>query len=415
MPINAMTKRALAAAGIAPAALMLTAFAPVAASDMPAAAEVQSAVAAAPAYAPRWSADAARDLIAAIGDASKEGLTPADYDPAAIRTAMANGEGETLDRAADTAAMALASDYLLGRVRDKSAYDWHIERSAYEAQALNAGLEKAAATGHVRSWLAGLLPSSDQYVALRRALADAGDPAEIARIRANMERWRWMPRQMGDDYIFVNVPTYKLQVVRDGVSEASYDVVVGAPKTPTPALAVPAERVVVNPWWTLPPSVLAEGKRYSAAKGYTYTRAASGKMMVRQKPGPMNALGRVKIDMPNAHAIYLHDTPAKAAFDRKDRALSHGCIRVRDIDQLAAELESDGRVEEALAGASTRTIGLSQPVPVYIVYMTAEVSDRNVKPLADIYRRDARLIADLDNGAATRLGRAGGGRMIAAR
>jgi murein L,D-transpeptidase YcbB/YkuD len=408
-----LTKRAIAAASIAPAALMLAAFAPVA--PTPAEATIAPAEIAAPVYQPKWSRDAASDLLEAIQGSAREGLTPADYDPAAIRTAMANGDGEALDAVANAAATALARDYLLGRVQNKAAYDWHIERSAYEAQAATAGLDKAIAAGDVRKYLNSLLPSGEQYVALRNALADASDPVEVARIRANMERWRWMPRQMGDEYIFVNIPTYELSVMKDGVQQASYDVVVGAPKTPTPSLAVPAQRVVVNPWWTLPPSVLAEGKRYSAAKGYTYTRAASGKMMVRQKPGPMNALGRVKIDMPNEHAIYLHDTPAKAAFARKDRALSHGCIRVQGIDQLASELESDGRVEEALAGADTRTIGLSQPVPVYIVYLTTDASSGTVKPLADIYGRDAKLIAALDNGAATRLASAGAARVMAAR
>ena len=95
--------------------------------------------------------------------------------------------------------------------------------------------------------------------------------------------------------------------------------------------------IVVNPWWTLPPTVLREGKRYSPARGYVY-QTIGGKTYVRQKPGPMNALGRVKINMPNPYAIYLHDTPSKWAFARTDRALSHGCIRVKDIAALAEKI-----------------------------------------------------------------------------
>ncbi len=357
------------------------------------------------AAAARWAAPAARDLLSAIEAADREGLTPADYDPATLRRAIDAGPGPALDMAADTSARALAQDYLFGRVKDRAAFDWHIERSAYDGQALNAGLAKAMAEGQVGPWLRSLLPADPQYVALRAALADATDADEVALIRANMERWRWMPRRLGAAYLYVNLPTYRLRVMRDGVEASSYTVVVGAPKTPTPQLAVAAERVVVNPWWTLPPSVLAEGKRYSPAKGYVYARAASGRMMVRQRPGPANALGRIKIDMPNDHAIYLHDTPSKAAFARKDRALSHGCIRVQGIDELANELEGDGRVDEALAGEATTTIALGQAMPVYIVYLTAEAdASGKVSPLVDIYGRDAAMLAALDGGAAKRLG-----------
>lgn len=361
-----------------------------------------------------WTVATARELLGAIADSAREGLTPADYQPAALARAIEEGDGPALDAVANGSAMALARDYLLGRVADRDSYDWHIERSAYEAFALNDGLKAAVAKGEVRGWLASLLPTDPQYAALRDRLARTDDATEVALIRANMERWRWLPRRLGDSYLFVNVPTYRLRVVRDGAEQASYDVVVGAPKTPTPALAVPAERVVVNPWWTVPPAVLAEGGGYSAAKGYVRVRAASGKTLIRQRPGPANALGRIKIDMPNDHAIYLHDTPAKGAFARNRRALSHGCIRVRGIDQLAAELEQNGQIEAALTGDETATIALARPVPVYIVYLTAEAGpDGRVQPLDDIYGRDARLIAALDAGAATRL--AGAGRVVAAR
>ncbi|MBU3076556.1 L,D-transpeptidase family protein [Sphingomonas quercus] len=358
-----------------------------------------------------WSLTAARGLLKAIEASAAEGLNPADYDPEALRQAIAGGEGPGLDGVADSAGMAIARDYFLGRVRDRAAFDWHIERSPYEAFALGEGLHKAVATGDVEAWLAGLLPKAPQYRALRDALPAAHDPAEIERLRANMERWRWLPRTLGDDYLLVNVPSYTLRVVRGGVEEARYDVVVGAPKTPTPAIVAPAGQVVVNPWWTLPPSVLAEGGSYPAARGFVRVRAASGETMIRQRPGPQNALGRIKIDMPNPQAIYLHDTPAKAAFARKDRALSHGCIRVRGIAQLAASLQDDGAVAAALDGDATTAIALSRPLPVYIVYMTAEAKDGRVASLPDIYRRDERLVAMMDS--ATK--RASSGPILASR
>lgn len=357
--------------------------------------EPQAAVA--DAVEPRWSERSARDLLAAIRAADREGLTPADYAPDALEQAIASGRNASLDAAADASGLALARDFLLGHVQDKAQFDWHIERSPYEAYALTAGLAEAAEKGNVKRFLAALLPDAGQYRALRDALAETTDTARVALIRANMERWRWMPRQLGDDYLFVNIPTYQLTVMRDGAEQARYDVVVGAPKTPTPSLAVAAERVVVNPWWTLPPNVLAEGGRYPTSRGFVTRRAASGQMMVQQRPGPMNALGRVKIDMPNPHAIYLHDTPSKAAFARTDRALSHGCIRVKGIDRLAEDLDGAGAVTTALAGPATASITLQRTMPVYIVYMTAVAeSGGKVSPIKDIYVRDARLLAALD-------------------
>ncbi len=339
------------------------------------------------------------DLLAAIGDARREGLNPADYNPQALQSAIDAGEGAQLDARANAAGLALARDYFLGRVRDYAAFDWHIERSAYEAYALTDGLGKAAAEGRVRRWLGSLLPADPQYQALRDALAAAGAPADIARIRANMERWRWMPRALGADYLLVNVPAYRLRVTQGGIETASYDVVVGKPKTPTPALVAPAQALVVNPWWTLPPNVLAEGGRLTRARGFVETRDANGKRVVRQRPGPANALGRLKIDMPNPQAIYLHDTPAKVDFARKNRALSHGCIRVRDIARLAGTLRDDGALGQALGRPTTVTLPVARPLPVYIVYLTAEAQGGRLIALPDIYARDARLVAALDAGA----------------
>lgn len=393
-----LATRPIRVAALAPVALLVTAFA-----DIPITAEAgMSAPSAAPAMvqapiAARWSIESARDLLSVIRSADKEGLSAAAYDPAALERAIEAGPGQALDMAADASGIAIARDFLLGRVQDRSAFDWHIERSPYEAFALNEGLAEAAASGRVRDYLAGLLPQSAGYRALRTALAQTAEPERMAMIRANMERWRWLPREMGDDYLFVNIPTYQLSLVKGGAEEARYDVVVGAPKTPTPSLAVAAERVVVNPWWTLPPSVLAEGGSYPASKGYVTRRTDNGRVLVQQKPGPMNALGRIKIDMPNPHAIYLHDTPAKAAFARTERALSHGCIRVKGIDQLASQLQDTGEVDTALAGRDTANIALARQIPVYIVYMTADAgADGLVKPLKDIYARDPRLLAALD-------------------
>lgn len=177
--------------------------------------------------------------------------------------------------------------------------------------------------------------------------------------------------------------------------EASFNVVVGAPKTPTPQLALQAQSVVANPSWTLPPSVLKEGRWQG--KGYSVTRRSDGSLNVRQAPGPSNALGRIKIDMPNAHAIYLHDTPQKAAFSRTNRALSHGCVRVQNIQELAAMLQDGIELDDALADPTrTKVLQLEKSVPVYIVYFTAEAQpDGTIRYLGDPYRRDQALLAQI--------------------
>lgn len=346
---------------------------------------------------PRWSVANAQALLAVIGEAQTEGLDPADYHADALGAAVALGRpGPELDALANAAALRLAHDYADGRIDDKKAFDWHFQPPT-DPNRLASALGAALDAGQVDSWLRGLLPDNEQYRALKAAYAST-PPSEIAvrdQLRANLERWRWMPRALGDRYIYVNVPAYRLELINGGIAEASYNVVVGAPKTPTPQLLLQAQSVVANPSWTLPPSVLKEGGWQR--KGYKVSRRSDGSLMVRQAPGPLNALGRIKIDMPNSHAIYLHDTPNKTVFDRDDRALSHGCIRVQNIEELAALLQSGVGLDEALADPSiTRVLQLEKSVPVYIVYFTARAEpDGTVTLLDDPYQRDQAMLDHL--------------------
>lgn len=363
-------------------------------------AEVPPAIQMAAAAQPegRWSIDAARDLLEEVERSAEEGLNPADYSAAQLRAAIdAKQKGPALDAIANASALRLAHDYADGRIDDKAAFDWHIAPPIDPSQ-LAAGLDTAVAADSTAKWLRDLLPQHDQYRALKAAYAEAqGDEALRGQLRANLERWRWMPRDLGQRYIYVNIPSYRLELIRDGMEEAAYNVVVGSPKTPTPQLALYAQSVVANPAWILPPSVLKEGGWQR--KGYQISRRADGSLMVRQAPGLKNALGRIKIDMPNPMAIYLHDTPNKAAFARTDRALSHGCVRVQNIEELAALLHDGGELDEALADpATTKTLQLQQSMPVYIVYFTAQAdADGTVRLVGDPYRRDAQMISRLGN------------------
>ncbi|KQX26219.1 MULTISPECIES: L,D-transpeptidase family protein [unclassified Sphingomonas] len=344
----------------------------------------------------QWSLASARDLLAVIEESAGEGLNPADYNPDALRAAIeAKRGGPALDALATASALRIAHDYADGRVDDKAALDWHIDAPA-DLNLIAAGLAEALDQGRLGKWLRGLLPDNDQYRALRAAYAGArGDDALRAQLRANLERWRWMPRELGDRYIYVNVPSYRLSVMSGGLEEATYNVVVGSPKTPTPQLALHAQSVVANPGWTVPQSIIKSGGL--RGKGFRWTKRADGSLSAWQPPGPTNALGRIKIDMPNPHAIYLHDTPNHAVFSRENRALSHGCVRVENIEDLAAMLQGGDGLDDALAEPSrTKTFQLEKSMPVYLVYFTAQADpDGTIRYVGDPYGRDRALLAKL--------------------
>lgn len=344
-----------------------------------------------------WSETAVQDLVAEAHASMAEGMDPGAYDIAGLLTAANGTDTAETDRRATALALALADDYANGLIQDRDRYDWHIETQPVDQAALAGGLQRAIAGGQVRPWLRTLLPQDARYAALRQAYAANTDPALRDTLRVNLERWRWMPRELGADHLYVNVPSYTLSVVDDGQPVSSYTVVVGSPRTPTPQLALQASSIVVNPYWNVPDSIGRKGM----GAGYERISTGNGGVRYRQAPGPRNALGKFKIDMPNPHAIYLHDTPSKALFERDSRAFSHGCIRVKNIDQLAAELVdraggAEASLASAAAGSSTRTVPLDTKVPVYLVYFTAEVdANGQLKMLEDPYKRDARVLRDL--------------------
>jgi murein L,D-transpeptidase YcbB/YkuD len=225
-----------------------------------------------------------------------------------------------------------------------------------------------------------------------------------------MERWRWMPRDFGSDYIFVNVPAFNVALVGNGRAIARHRVIVGKPSTPTPQFTTQATGVILNPTWTVPQSILGEGigrmvrtnPKAAKAKGYTGSYA-NGMQTVVQGPGPGNALGAMKLVMANPYTIYLHDTPGKAMFERKERALSHGCIRTDKALDFVTRMLRDlpgwnrAKIDQVVATNKTTKVDLPRPVNVYISYLTLVVEAGGVvKSYGDIYGRDAGVIAALD-------------------
>ncbi|MEX2151992.1 MAG: L,D-transpeptidase family protein [Gemmatimonadaceae bacterium] len=229
----------------------------------------------------------------------------------------------------------------------------------------------------------------------------------LAQIAANLERYRWLPRMMGDKYVFVNVPAFRLEGYENGKKTIEMKVIVGSEYEgrSTPVFSDKMEFVVFRPYWNVTPGIAAKeffpvyGSNLPA--GYeTYTE--KGNLRIRQVPGPKNSLGLVKFMFPNDFNIYLHDTPNDNLFKKDVRAFSHGCIRLEKPNELAQWVLGwdANRVEQAMQnGPDNRTVMLPKKIPVYIAYMTAYVRDGGLWFGNDLYNRDNQLADAVARGA----------------
>jgi murein L,D-transpeptidase YcbB/YkuD len=391
------------------ALLALGAALPASAQNAPAPAAPQSAAplpapAAAPVLAADWSRKDAEQLLAYVQEVDGEGLDPADYNMAALRDAIET-KGDMLDGVATATFLKLAGDLMFGHVRGDDRIDWHVKDDSWNVYDQQALLDRAV-KGDVAETLDGLLPTHPQYAALKGLLGDSSVDARTRdRIRINLDRWRWLPRELGSKYVIVNVPAYTVALVENGQTLNRRRAVAGALKTPTPQLSAVITGAIFNPWWEVPSSIAAS---VAGKKGYVSVPNGKG-VRWRQPPGPSNALGRVKLVMGNPYAIYLHDTNAKNLFNKQARAYSHGCIRTEDAVGFAETL-LDGtdwdhaKVGQTVASGKTVQANLAAPVPVYIVYFTvAATSDGPPMSYSDMYGRDGKVLAALTDRGGTAL------------
>jgi len=359
-----------------------------------------------------WSLADAQALLGTISAIGAEGLIAADYKPDALRAAIAAGEGEVLDRAASESFSWLAEDLRDGRTPVAERKQWFAVDPDVDQAPTAMLMARALASHDVPGVLAGLARTHPDYAALKAELSATpkADTARRALIRANMDRWRWLARDLGEFYLLTNVPEFQLRLTVRNKIVRSYRTVVGKPgRTATPQLAETVEAVVFNPTWTVPQSIVKGeglGARLLAnpasarRQGYKVTRGADGYVSVVQQPGPGNSLGLMKIDMPNPHAIYLHDTPSKSFFDHPVRAYSHGCVRTERAVELGMTMAilGAGKTPEEVAeisrsGKYTRVV-MDRTFPVYITYFTmARDIDGELKTFDDIYGRDAPVLA----------------------
>ena len=251
------------------------------------------------------------------------------------------------------------------------------------------------------------LPPSGRLTARTVAALSGGQPSRLeAEILANLERWRWMPRDLGEERIEVNIPDYEAAVIENGEVALRTRVVVGKEETPTPIFSDTMKFLIVNPYWNVPPSIirkemlprLAADPNYFSRMGYqVFSRG--GHLVVRQPPGEKNALGRIKFMFPNDFSVYMHDTPMHKLFAESKRAFSHGCVRVDDPFRFAQTVLGQGWSEQRvkkLIGGKERYVYLPKPLPVHLEYFTAFVDDSGELQLRDdVYGYSRRVKAAL--------------------
>jgi L,D-transpeptidase YcbB len=257
-----------------------------------------------------------------------------------------------------------------------------------------------------------LKPTGNLNAATIEALNGAPRTHEADILIANMERWRWLPRDLGKTYVIVNIPDYSLKVVHNGTTVWRTRIVVGKPSTPTPLLSEPMKYITVNPTWNVPPSIvqneylpaLQQDPDALARIGLQVEYNRDGSLHIFQPPGEANALGRVRFNFPNKFLVYQHDTPDKNLFARDKRAYSHGCMRVQDPLKYAEVLlgyaaPNQGYTAERLSrmfGSDEEDINFSTLIPVHVTYQTAFTDESGKLELRDdVYGRDARTLAVL--------------------
>jgi len=273
---------------------------------------------------------------------------------------------------------------------------------------------------------ASLRPQHPQYDALRKIMARTTDPAKRKLIAANLERWRWLPQELGEKYILVNQPAYEVYIYNKNKIVDQRRVIIGKTEHASPQFSDKMTYVEFNPQWNVPQSIavneylpkLLENPNYLKTRGYTLfenwnqgAKELDGRKVkwskidpdepkkfpyrIVQGEGPKNALGQVKFLFPNDHAIYLHDTPAKKLFNSQNRAFSHGCIRVHNPLDFARKIfELDGaispsKIDGVVKTGDRKSVILKNPMPIHLAYFTTWVGGGGkLEVLNDIYNRD---------------------------
>ena len=292
-------------------------------------------------------------------------------------------------------------------------------------------MAEIAAADQPDAYLRSLHPKHEQFQRLHEALlkaraeAEAGaKPRDMQRIVINMERWRWMPEDLGSLYVWLNIPSFMVRVVKDGKSVYTDKIVVGEYKYATPVFSADLKSVVFNPEWTVPPTIVREnllpalrgggglfgsntsilaqhelnvnynGKRVNPSS-IDWNRVNMGAISFTQAPGPNNVLGKVKFVYPNPYSVYMHDTIKDGLFNKDSRAEGHNCPRVGNPGKIAAVILAEDQnmpqaeVDKLLSSGYNSAVSISHRVRVLTSYFTAMVDEQGkVESFADVYKLD---------------------------
>ena len=403
-------------------------------------------------WAPLWSASgrltpAARAMVASLTRVAERGLDPLDYDIARLGT-LANASALEVDERAEfdmtlsVATLRVLRGLTFGRVAPEIAVPTlRIVRDSVDLTTVMAQLVTSLTPDQV---LDAAEPPYAQYRALKRSLGAyrlRGLSDSIALVRASqiaitMERWRWLPRDTTTPAVIVNIPAYSLDAFADRRDSAALhmNVVVGRSDLhQTPLLADSIRFIEFAPYWIVPLSiakaellplamrdphiltvnnyeVVSSRGKVLVPSVKTLRMVTAGAAFIRQLPGGTNSLGKVKFLFPNAHDVYLHDSPVRQDFARARRDQSHGCIRLGDPKGLATWLLraqpewTEQRIAAAMNGYAPTRATLTRPVPVYLFYATVVAQDDGgVQFHDDVYGYDASLTALINAGAAARV------------
>jgi murein L,D-transpeptidase YcbB/YkuD len=357
----------------------------------------------------------AASVIARMKSADADGLEPSDYKPP-------NFAGLGPDALAE-AELKLTHTVL--------AYARHLQagRFPYTRVSRNIELPQAppdpavilssiADAADARQALDGFSPQHEPYRKLKAMLAQLRGQSGAARsevsrqietVIANMERWRWYPRDLGNAHVLVNQPDFTLKVMNGGAQVWTTRIVIGKPSMPTPLLSETMKYITVNPTWHVPPSIVHNEYLPALAQDPTVLDRMGlrvsyngGEVQITQPPGDGNALGRLRFNFPNRFSVYQHDTPDKNLFGEEVRAFSHGCMRVQDPAKYAEVLLNIARPHEHwtaekiknMFGAAEQDIQLPTQIWVHLTYQTAFVDNAGKLQIRrDVYNLDSRTLA----------------------
>ncbi|MBI5910665.1 MAG: L,D-transpeptidase family protein [Betaproteobacteria bacterium] len=381
-------------------------------------------------FQPLWTSNGAAtaraaEVAAFLKNVASEGLDPSDYPVPNLAAKSTDDEAAANELKLTRSLLTYARHASSGRV----SYTRVSASILYPANALapEAVLLQVALAQNARDTLLSFEPQHTGFKALKAALAaqrnapqresaparrGEAKPARVdsaGLIVANMERWRWLPRDLGAAHVIVDVPDYTLAVFNGGKELWRTKIVVGKPNLATPLLSETMKYLTINPTWNVPPSIIRNEYLPKLERdpdaleriGLKVARNHDGSLRVYQPPGERNALGRIRFNFPNVFLVYQHDTPQKSFFARETRALSHGCMRVHYPEKYAELLLSLSQPEDgftirrisSLYGGEERTINLKRPISVHVTYQTAVVDETGqLKTRDDIYGLDAAIL-----------------------